>query len=283
MLTKCLALALLLTIGACVECNATAYEFLSEYSLGKQDELNISFAKIAKKIPAIPNSVYPFSDKINYTTTNFTYTFKYLDTTQRSEIVGRDQIIVKDGMLRVDFTLNWTETGSVQKSGYAIGYGISDPIIFTKNMLRTADNFVIYNLVDYENISFSHRPFNLTRMEPYSDDDFSILTNMVNHLINVTTCKDYLTEGINTYLPGSLNESLHDDKHAVDKFVKYTYRDPNKGNQSITFDHTLVTVDLDQEGIDYYYVTVISNMADFRCGSPVPARQFDPRYYGGTQ
>ena len=84
MLTKWLALALILTVAACVECNATAYEFLSEYSLGKQDELNISFTKIAKKIPAIPDSVYPFSDRINYTTTNFSYTFKYLDTTQRS-------------------------------------------------------------------------------------------------------------------------------------------------------------------------------------------------------
>lgn len=108
MLTKWLAIALLLTVALSVDCNATAYEFLSEYSLGKQDELNITFDKIIKKIPTIPDSVYPYSDRINYTTTNFSYTFKYLDSTQKSEIVGRDQIIVKDGRLRVDFTLNWT-------------------------------------------------------------------------------------------------------------------------------------------------------------------------------
>lgn len=283
MLTKWLAIALLLTVALSVDCNATAYEFLSEYSLGKQDELNITFDKIIKKIPTIPDSVYPYSDRINYTTTNFSYTFKYLDSTQKSEIVGRDQIIVKDGRLRVDFTLNWTETGSVTKGGYAIGYGLSDPIIFTKNMKRTGDNLVMYNLVDYENVTFSHAPFNLTRMEPYADDDFAILNLLVNHLINVTTCKDYLTEGINNYLSSNLNDSLHDNKHTLDKNIKYTYRDPFKGNQSITFDHTLVTVDLDQLGIDYYYVTIISNFADFRCGAPVPAEPLDTRYFGGTQ
>lgn len=246
MLTKLLAIALLFSAAFAVDCNATAYEFLSSYTLGKQDELNISFTKIAAKIPTIPDSVYPYTDKINYTATNFTYTFKYLDSTQQSEIVGRDQIIVKDGRLRVDFTMNWTTSGSVKKSGYAIGYGLSDPIIFTKNFQRTADNLIMYNLVDYENVSFSHQPFNLSRIDPYSDDDFAILSLMVNHIINVTTVKDSLTEGINTYLPGSLNDSLHDDKHAVDKYIMYTYRDPAKGAQTITFDRSLMTVDLDQ-------------------------------------
>lgn len=42
-------------------------------------------------------------------------------------------------------------------------------------------------------------------------------------------------------------------------------------------------MDLDQEGIDYYYATQIVNFSEFRCGPPVPSKQKDPKYYGGTQ
>jgi hypothetical protein len=270
MLIIWLVLAMLTVTVLSVQCNATAYEFLSQYSLGKQDEFNISFDKIAKKIPPIPDSVYPYTDRINYTVTNFTYRFKYIDSTQISEVMGKDLIIVKGGTLRIDFTLNWTVRGSVQKNGYAIGYGVSDPLILAKNMTRTADNFVMFNLVDYENVSFLHTPFTITRMDPYNEDDFRVLNLMVNHISNVTTPKDNLLDGINTYLPASLNDSLHDDKHAMDKYINYTYQDPFKGNQTITFERTLATVNLTQKGINYYYITTIANFSDFRCGAPVP-------------
>jgi hypothetical protein len=180
--------------------------------------------------------------------------------------------MVRGGTLRVDFTLNWTVRGSVQKNGYAIGYGISEPLLLAKNLTRTGDNFVMFNLLDYENVSFSHEPFKLTRIDPYDEDDFRILNLMVNHLINVTTPKDYLTELINTYLPASLNDSLHDEKNALDKYYNYTYTDPVKGNQTITFEHTLDTIDLDQDGLDLYYILTIANFKDFRCGAPVPKK-----------
>lgn len=275
--------AMLVTVGYSVTCNATSYEFLSNYSLGKGNELNVSFTKIKAKLPAIPDVVYAAKPSVNYTVTNFTTAFRYLDTNQTQETFGRDLIIVKGGRLRVEFNLTWFVNGSITKNGTATGGGISDGIIFTKNLTKNADNLVMWNLLDYNNISFGATAFEIRRMDPYSEDDFNVINNMVNHIINVTTSKDYLIEGINTYLPASLNDSLHDDSHKQDQYINYTWKDPIKGSLNITFDHTLISVDLDQEGIDYYYSTVIKDMTDFQCGLPVPAYPKDPKYYGGTQ
>lgn len=238
-------IAVMATVSYSVDCNATAYEFLSNYTLGKGNELNISFTKIKAKIPAIPDVVYSAKPTLNYTVTNFTTIFRYLDTSQTQQTFGKDLVIVKGGRLRVDFNLTWFTTGAVTVNGTASGFGTSDGIIFTKNLTRNADNFVMWNLLDYNNISFAETAFEIRRLEPYSEDDYNVINSMVNHIINVTTPKDYLIEAINTFLPSSLNDSLHDDSHKMDKYVNYTWKDPIRGVFNVTFDHTLLQVDLD--------------------------------------
>lgn len=91
----------LLSVGLSVDCNATAYEFMSNRTLGKGNELNVSFDKIKTKIPAIPDVVYPVKTALNYTVTNFTTNFRYLDTNQSQQFFPKDLVIVKGGRLRV--------------------------------------------------------------------------------------------------------------------------------------------------------------------------------------
>jgi hypothetical protein len=42
-------------------------------------------------------------------------------------------------------------------------------------------------------------------LDPYSDDDFNILSSMLNQIDGVTTSKDYILNGTNNLLPFYLN------------------------------------------------------------------------------
>lgn len=98
-------------------CNSSSFEFTSHYSLGKQDELNRTFTKIQKNLPQLDYN-HTFADtNSTYSITNFTSVFRYLDTSQRSEIMDNDTILVMDGYLRLDFSFNWSKRGSQSVSG----------------------------------------------------------------------------------------------------------------------------------------------------------------------
>lgn len=103
--------SLLLPIFSLV-CPRASYQFTSHYSLGKGDELNRTFTRIQQELPTL-NWTHTFHDtNITYTIQNFTAIFKYIDSSQKSEAVGNDTIMVYDGFLRLQFSFNWTKTGT---------------------------------------------------------------------------------------------------------------------------------------------------------------------------
>ena len=115
-----------------------------------------------------------------------------MDNNQKANITGQDTVIVWGGHLRVDVSFNWTRTGSVTRNGTGNATANTDPIQFAKNLLiDDKSGFVMWNLVDHTIIDFSESQFNITRISPYDEDDFTNLTKMMNHLVNASGFKDY--------------------------------------------------------------------------------------------
>lgn len=120
--------------------------------------------------------------------TNANPTFYYRDSKQTAEIVGNDTIVIEGGYAEVSINFQWQKIGMGSKSGNATVFGLSDEIIFAKDII-IEDNFFKYDLLDYFNITYDN-PLNLTRVEPpISTDEQSDLMRLVNNIMNVTTLR----------------------------------------------------------------------------------------------
>ena len=99
-----LVLLVCLPMGQSVQCQATHFDFIGKYTLGKQDELNRTFTKIQEKIPVLPNATFVVNETTTYTIFNAQPTFYYRDSKQQAEIAGNDTIIITGGKLEADLT-----------------------------------------------------------------------------------------------------------------------------------------------------------------------------------
>jgi hypothetical protein len=82
--TAILLLLLCLPAVLAVQCDASHFDFIGKYTLGKQDELNRTFIKVQEKIPSLPNVTFQVTETTTYTIFNTKPTFAYLDSKQRS-------------------------------------------------------------------------------------------------------------------------------------------------------------------------------------------------------
>ena len=94
------SICLLIAQTRAEDCNRTHFEFFSQYSLGKQDELNRTFDQLLPKLN-IPNVSYKFSDVLSFNLTDIKVRLRYRDSTQKAEIVGRDTIFIYGGKLNI--------------------------------------------------------------------------------------------------------------------------------------------------------------------------------------
>ena len=143
------------------ECNNTHMEFFSEYSLGKQDELNRTFTKVGERVKTLNN--FTWTDKQStfggkYDIQNIKPTFHYLDSNQKASIQGNDSIAIYGGKVEVTIEFDWRATQPSQMSGTGRAIAVSDEIIFAKKL--DVKNHTLYeDLINYENITFLERPF----------------------------------------------------------------------------------------------------------------------------
>lgn len=63
-------------------CNASHFDYISKYTLGKQDELNRTFTKIQSKLNTLKDIKY--QNASSYTITNINVSYFYLDSQQKS-------------------------------------------------------------------------------------------------------------------------------------------------------------------------------------------------------
>jgi len=87
----------ILTISLSLNCNISHFDFVSRYSLGKQDELNRTFTKMQSIITTLPNVTFSNNNSI-YTIYNTNTTFIYRDSMQRAVVTG-NTIVIDGGIL----------------------------------------------------------------------------------------------------------------------------------------------------------------------------------------
>lgn len=95
-----------------IDCNATHFEFFSNFSLGKQEELNQTFDQILPFIKVPPIS-YKATDFSTFNITNTTVKFRYLDSQQKAVIIGKDTIGIYGGVLEVSVSFAWLKNTMV--------------------------------------------------------------------------------------------------------------------------------------------------------------------------
>lgn len=144
-----LLLIVCLQIALAIECPASHFDYVGNYSLGKQDEINKTFIKISEKLITIPNTTYSPSENKTFTIFNAKPTFYYRDSEQRADVVGNDTIVIHQGRMEATITFEWKKVGLVSLSGTGTAFGLSDPIVFVKRLV-VADNgtFFSYELLD---------------------------------------------------------------------------------------------------------------------------------------
>lgn len=80
------------------DCNASQFDFFSAYQLGKQDELNLTFAKLPSQMAPLSTVTYNSSDLLfRYSLSNTKAAFLYLDSKQKGEVISDDTIYINGG------------------------------------------------------------------------------------------------------------------------------------------------------------------------------------------
>lgn len=161
---------ILVTISQQVDCNSTHFEFYSQFSLGKQQQLNRTFDQILPYIK-IPTITYKASDFLSFNLTDFKIRFSYLDSNQKSIIIGRDTIGVYGGKLEINVDFKWVAINMIANyNGTASAKLVSDDILFEK-LLVIDQGYLDYKLAFYYKINFQLVNFILTRIDPATTSD----------------------------------------------------------------------------------------------------------------
>ena len=92
---------------------------------------------------SIPNIIYPLNSYTNYSLMNIKTTFSYVDSKQKSQVIGNDTIVIAGGYLEAYFTMDWGKKDFLQIGGSVQVMCKSDEIIFAKN-LTIQRGYLIY-------------------------------------------------------------------------------------------------------------------------------------------
>ena len=180
-----------------VECDASHFDLVGKYTLGKQDELNRTFTHLQENIKQIGNVTFNTSG-VSYFIYNTKPTFFYRDSKQQANILGNDTIVIYGGRVEVDVTFNWSKTTSViTRNGSGTAAGLSDMISFAKQITVENGSSYSYELLDWDNVTWeedSGQPFHLKRVDPpdATDDDKKYLKEMFNNIMGIKTIRNQL-------------------------------------------------------------------------------------------
>jgi hypothetical protein len=284
-----LCLLLGVQVASSVNCSATHFDYTNRYTLGKQDELNRTFAKIQEKITSLEDVTYKPSDSISFTVSSVNPSFYYRDSKQKAVIRGNDTIVIEGGFLEVDFTFNWSKTNLVTRTGTGSAQGLSFEIIIAKKMVIDT-GFYSYELLDSMPVTFSSdgSAFKLTRIDPpdASAEDIAAIVKMLNSVEGGKDVRTELQNEIDKYYDFYLRASLHDEHQPIGLQFDYKWvpNVPGKQNVTISMLRRPISVDIEKEGIQTTFEVQVENDSSWKCGNrSVPLSPFDPRIYGGTQ
>lgn len=130
-----IAISSLLSIVSTVECNASTMNFVSRFSLGKQDEFNRTFTKIQSKLQSLPGINYSSPNGANYSIMNIKPSYYYRDSKQKATSSGEDTIVLEGGYAEVDLTFEWKIASFTTTNGTGSAAGLSDELILAKKLV----------------------------------------------------------------------------------------------------------------------------------------------------
>lgn len=156
--TLTILLLILLQSSLSLECNASHFDFIGKYTIGKQDELNTTFTRIQEKITKLDNVTFKYNESTSYVIFNTKPTFYYRDSKQKAEILGNNTIVIEGGQLEVDITFEWMKKNNVLTiNGTGAAFALSDVIIFAKQaVIVEKGQFFSYELLDYSEVTWSN-------------------------------------------------------------------------------------------------------------------------------
>lgn len=282
-----LAILALVLLQAChgLECNASHFDFIGKYTLGKQDELNTTFTRIQEKITQLDNVTFQYNESTSYVIFNTKPTFYYRDSKQKAEVLGNDTIIIEGGQLEVDITFEWVKkTNVLTVNGTGSAFALSDVIVFAKQaVIIEKGQFFSYELLDFSDVTWSNgEVFSITRIDPATtlDADKVQLTRLLNNIMQVKTVRNLLEDEIDRYFSFYLRASLHDEHMPVDNHFDYIWS-PGQGKPNVTIPFTRrpVTIDIEESGIQLTFEVQAANATKWQCGNrTVPLLPLNYRY-----
>ena len=175
--TILLTLSILAMPSYQADCNSTHFEYFSNFSLGKQEQLNKTFDQIQPLIK-VPTITYKSNDSSTWTISDTTVNFKYLDSKQRAVVIGNDTVGIYGGFLEVTTAFKWEKANMIGKiNGTAQAKIQSQEVMFEKK-LQIDQGYLDYKLAFFYNVSFEFTNFTLTRIDPSS----TVATDIANIL-----------------------------------------------------------------------------------------------------
>ena len=204
LLVFCILVGVVLTEDQCAPTNL---EFYTHYSLARTPQLNKTFEKLQVRIPYLNNVTYVANETATFKVVNIKPIFYYYEAKQEVVVTEANTIIVHGGRVDVRMPFEWSKAGPFGAiNGTGEAFVISDEILIEKNIIDV-DGYVQYNLVSYDNVTYSQNKVLIARIDPANTtkEDIDTITKMFNDIINHTTVRHVLEDDILEYYGDYLN------------------------------------------------------------------------------
>ena len=149
---------------------------------------------------------YVANDSATFRVFNIKPIFYYFDAKQEVTVTTANTIIVHGGRVDVRMPFEWSKTGTSPMNGTGEAFVISDEILIEKNIIDD-HQYIEYNLVSYENVTYAENKIILARISPADipKEDINTITKMFNDILNHTTVRHVLEDDIMEYYGDYLN------------------------------------------------------------------------------
>lgn len=89
------------------KCDSTMMELYTEYSLGRQDELNRTIKKLQQSISTLPDVSLNINTTYKMNIRNIQLFYSFYEGQQKTEIVGDDTIIMRGAQTDIKIKFEW--------------------------------------------------------------------------------------------------------------------------------------------------------------------------------
>jgi hypothetical protein len=271
-LSLLLSLSLLAVLAMGTECNASQMGFVSQFSLGKQDEFNRSFAKVQRNLGVL-RGAQVLNNSYQYSIINITAAFYYRDSHQKATFRGQDVIFIDGGYAEVDLTFSWSKAlkGSLSDvvSGTGSASGLSTELMLAKKLVID-NNAYSYELLEAMPFAMPEESaFELTRTDPpVSSGDKEVFLKLLNSMEGHADVVSELHSEVQKVFSDAIRSSLHDENFPLNLTFSYTWRPKtHRPNVTVSFVRRPTSVDVEDIGLISTFDVRVQGDDAWTCGT----------------